>query len=75
MSEAISGIDLAARSRELTTTLGVADYILESAVTARLDEVSIEYRRGDAGKGAIPRFPRRQLANTSRRTAYRKGDT
>jgi aryl-alcohol dehydrogenase-like predicted oxidoreductase len=39
----------ASRIEQLTDTLAAADYILESAVKARLDEVSIEYRRGDAG--------------------------
>jgi 1-deoxyxylulose-5-phosphate synthase len=42
----------ASRIEQLTATLAAADYILESAVKARLDEVSIEYRRGDAGKRA-----------------------
>jgi aryl-alcohol dehydrogenase-like predicted oxidoreductase len=40
----------ASRLNQLTDTLAAADYKLDSAVKARLDEVSIEYRRGDAGK-------------------------
>jgi aryl-alcohol dehydrogenase-like predicted oxidoreductase len=40
----------ASRTEQLTDTLAAADYIIESAVKARLDDVSIEYRRGDAGK-------------------------
>ena len=40
----------ASRLDQLTDTLAAADYKLDSAVKARLDEVSIEYRRGDAGK-------------------------
>jgi aryl-alcohol dehydrogenase-like predicted oxidoreductase len=40
----------ASRSEQLTDTLAAADYKLESAVKAQLDDVSIEYRRGDAGK-------------------------
>ena len=35
---------------QLTDTLAAADYQLDSAVKAQLDDVSIEYRRGDAGK-------------------------
>ena len=35
---------------QLTDTLAAADYQLDSAVKAQLEEVSIEYRRGDAGK-------------------------
>ena len=40
----------ASRLEQLTDTLAAADYKLDSAVKAKLDEVSIEYRRGDAGK-------------------------
>jgi aryl-alcohol dehydrogenase-like predicted oxidoreductase len=35
---------------QLTDTLAAADYQLDSSMKAQLDEVSIEYRRGDAGK-------------------------
>ena len=40
----------ASRLDQLTDTLAAADYKLDSAVKSKLDEVSIEYRRGDAGK-------------------------
>jgi 1-deoxyxylulose-5-phosphate synthase len=40
----------ASRLEQLTDTLAAADYKLDSAVKAKLDEVSTEYRRGDAGK-------------------------
>jgi aryl-alcohol dehydrogenase-like predicted oxidoreductase len=40
----------ASRLDQLTDTLAAADYKLDSAVKAQMDEVSIEYRRGDAGK-------------------------
>jgi aryl-alcohol dehydrogenase-like predicted oxidoreductase len=40
----------ASRLDQLTDTLAAADYNLDSAVKAQLDEVSIEYRSGDAGK-------------------------
>jgi aryl-alcohol dehydrogenase-like predicted oxidoreductase len=40
----------ASRVEQLTDTLAAADYKLDSAVKAKLDELSIEYRRGDAGK-------------------------
>ena len=40
----------ASRLDQLTDTLAAADYDLDSAVKAQLDEVSVEYRRGDAGK-------------------------
>jgi 1-deoxyxylulose-5-phosphate synthase len=40
----------ASRLEQLTDTLVAADYKLDSAVKAKLDEVSTEYRRGDAGK-------------------------
>jgi 1-deoxyxylulose-5-phosphate synthase len=40
----------ASRLEHLTDTLAAADYKLDEAVKAQLDEVSIEYRRGDAGK-------------------------
>jgi 1-deoxyxylulose-5-phosphate synthase len=39
----------ASRVEHLTDTLAAADYHLDCAVKARLDEISIEYRRGDAG--------------------------
>jgi aryl-alcohol dehydrogenase-like predicted oxidoreductase len=48
---AITSIILgASRIEQLTDTLAAADYILDDAVKAELDEASIEYRRGDAGK-------------------------
>jgi aryl-alcohol dehydrogenase-like predicted oxidoreductase len=40
----------ASRLEQLTDTLAAADYKLDNEVKAKLDEVSIEYRRGDAGK-------------------------
>jgi 1-deoxyxylulose-5-phosphate synthase len=40
----------ASRLEQLTDTLAAADPKLDSAVKAKLDEVSTEYRRGDAGK-------------------------
>jgi 1-deoxyxylulose-5-phosphate synthase len=40
----------ASRVGQLTDTLAAADYKLDSAVKAKLDDVSAEYRRGDAGK-------------------------
>jgi aryl-alcohol dehydrogenase-like predicted oxidoreductase len=40
----------ASRLDQLADTLAAADYSLNGAVKAQLDEVSIEYRRGDAGK-------------------------
>ena len=40
----------ASRADQLTDTLAAADYKLDSALKTRLDEVSIEFRRGDAGK-------------------------
>ena len=40
----------ASRVEQLTDTLAAADYKLDGAVKAKLDELSIEYRRGDAGK-------------------------
>jgi 1-deoxyxylulose-5-phosphate synthase len=40
----------ASRLEQLADTLAAADYKLDSAVKAKLDEVSLEYRRGDAGK-------------------------
>jgi aryl-alcohol dehydrogenase-like predicted oxidoreductase len=40
----------ASRVEQLTDTLAAADYKLDGAVKAKLDEVSVEYRRGDAGK-------------------------
>jgi len=41
---------LAQAVEQLTDTLAAADYKLDSALKTRLDEVSIEFRRGDAGK-------------------------
>ena len=38
----------ASRLEQLTDTLAAADYALDATVKAQLDEVSIEYRRGDA---------------------------
>jgi aryl-alcohol dehydrogenase-like predicted oxidoreductase len=38
------------RLEHLTDTLAAADHYLPGAVKAELDEVSLEYRRGDAGK-------------------------
>jgi aryl-alcohol dehydrogenase-like predicted oxidoreductase len=38
------------RLEQLTDTLAAANYKLDSAVKAALDDVSTEYRRGDAGK-------------------------
>jgi 1-deoxyxylulose-5-phosphate synthase len=40
----------ASRIEQLTDTLGAADYKLDSAVKAKLDDASIAYRTGDAGK-------------------------
>jgi 1-deoxyxylulose-5-phosphate synthase len=40
----------ASRLDQLTDTLAAADYTLDGSVKAQLDEVSVEYRRGDAGK-------------------------
>ncbi|CAB3767175.1 aldo/keto reductase [Paraburkholderia humisilvae] len=40
----------ASRIAHLTDTLAAAEYCLDCEVKAQLDEVSIEYRRGDAGK-------------------------
>jgi 1-deoxyxylulose-5-phosphate synthase len=40
----------ASRVEQLTDTLAAADYKLGSALKTRLDEVSIEFRRGVAGK-------------------------
>ena len=40
----------ASRIEQLTDTLAAADYKLDSAVKTKLDELSVEYRRGDAGK-------------------------
>lgn len=40
----------ASRLEQLTDTLAAADYDLNSLVKAQLDELSVEYRRGDAGK-------------------------
>ncbi len=40
----------ASRVEQLTDSLAAADYKLDSGVKSKLDEISIEYRRGDAGK-------------------------
>ena len=40
----------ASRVEQLTDTLAAADCKLDSALKMRLEEVSIEFRRGDAGK-------------------------
>jgi aryl-alcohol dehydrogenase-like predicted oxidoreductase len=40
----------ASRIEQLTETLAAADYKLDNAVKAKLEEASIEHRRGDAGK-------------------------
>jgi 1-deoxyxylulose-5-phosphate synthase len=40
----------ASRVEQLADTLAATDCKLDSALKARLDEVSIEFRRGDAGK-------------------------
>jgi aryl-alcohol dehydrogenase-like predicted oxidoreductase len=40
----------ASRIEQLTDTLGAADCELDSAVKTKLEEVSVEYRRGDTGK-------------------------
>ena len=46
----ISVILGASRTEQSTDTLAAADYKLDSAVKAKLEEASIEYRRCDAGK-------------------------
>jgi len=40
----------ASRAEQLTDTLAAADYKLDGALKAKLDEVSIEFRNGDSGK-------------------------
>jgi aryl-alcohol dehydrogenase-like predicted oxidoreductase len=40
----------ASRTEQLTDTLAAADYKLDRTIKAKLDEVTAEYRRGDAGK-------------------------
>jgi aryl-alcohol dehydrogenase-like predicted oxidoreductase len=40
----------ASRVEQLTDTLAAADCKLDGALKAKLDEVSVEFRRGDAGK-------------------------
>ena len=40
----------ASRMEQLTDTLAAADYKLDGSVKAKLEEVSVEYRRSDAGK-------------------------
>ncbi|MBB6144163.1 aryl-alcohol dehydrogenase-like predicted oxidoreductase [Silvibacterium bohemicum] len=40
----------ASRLNQLTDTLAAADYKLDNAAKAKLDEISSVYRRGDAGK-------------------------
>jgi 1-deoxyxylulose-5-phosphate synthase len=48
---AITSVILGAnRVEQLTDTLAAADYKLDSALKTRLDEISTEFRRGDAGK-------------------------
>jgi 1-deoxyxylulose-5-phosphate synthase len=51
LNPAVTSVILgASRLEQLTDTLVAADYKLDRAVKAKLDEVSTEYRRGDAGK-------------------------
>jgi aryl-alcohol dehydrogenase-like predicted oxidoreductase len=51
LSVAITSVIFAAsRLEQLTDTLADANYKLDSAVKATLDDVSIEYRSGEAGK-------------------------
>jgi aryl-alcohol dehydrogenase-like predicted oxidoreductase len=38
----------ASRTEQLTDTLAAADYSLMSELKAKLDELTVEYRRGDA---------------------------
>jgi len=45
----------ASRVEQLTDTLGAADYKLDNASKTELDEVSIEFRRGDALRDGGPR--------------------
>lgn len=40
----------ASRLEQLTDTLAAADFNLDSGLKAQLDELSVEYRKGDAGK-------------------------
>jgi aryl-alcohol dehydrogenase-like predicted oxidoreductase len=40
----------ASRTEQLNDTLAAADYRLEPGLKTRLDELSIEYRRGDSGR-------------------------
>lgn len=40
----------ASQANQLTATLDAAEYKLESAVKEKLDELSIEFRRGDAAR-------------------------
>jgi 1-deoxyxylulose-5-phosphate synthase len=50
-NHAITSVILgASRFEQLTETLAAADYKLDTAVKAKLDEMSAEYRKGDAGK-------------------------
>jgi aryl-alcohol dehydrogenase-like predicted oxidoreductase len=50
-NSAITSVILgASRVEQLTDTLAAADYKLDGALKTKLDEVSIEFRRGDAGK-------------------------
>ena len=39
----------ASRVEQLTDTLAAADFTLDSTLKTTLDEVSIEFRRGDTG--------------------------
>jgi hypothetical protein len=51
LSVAITSVIFAAsRLEPLTDTLAAANYKLDIAVKATLNDVSMEYRRGDAGK-------------------------
>jgi aryl-alcohol dehydrogenase-like predicted oxidoreductase len=40
----------ASRLEQLTETLAAVEYTLDPAIKSKLDDVSVEYRRGDAGK-------------------------
>ena len=40
----------ASRTEQLTDTLDAAEYALDHTLKAQLDELTVEYRRGDAGK-------------------------
>jgi aryl-alcohol dehydrogenase-like predicted oxidoreductase len=43
-----SAIIGASRPEQLEDTVAAADVVLDAALKARLDEVTVEYRRGDA---------------------------